>query len=153
MFARILSPNYGRMVRPPDRRPPVDRMLKLHAGHRQCGWRTRDGRRPVPVARGIALAPDGSLYVADAGITIQHLSPAERFCRSGVPLQTYPRARSGRNVQRAVGVGCRTGWQRVCGRYLELPHPKVHPRWKFVQMWEPARPKGIPSSMARVPGG
>ncbi len=33
------------------------------------------------------------------------------------------------------GIGARTGWLGLCGRYLEPPHPEIHRQGEFVTMW------------------
>ena len=78
--------------------------------------------------RQIALAADGSLYVADSlNHRIQHIAARMgRCCRCGDRLQTSRRGKPCRNLQRTVGSGGGSGWECVRGGHVELPHPEVH---------------------------
>ena len=95
------------------------------------GLGTAAGQFQAP--RGIALAPDGSLYVADSGNNrIQHLSPAGKVLQVwGSFADVSKGAAPGGTFNEPWGVAVAPGWQRLCGRYLELPHPEVHCRWEI----------------------
>jgi len=119
--------------------PPVDPYAGITSPVTRIMWSVDSGRMPASSSRRAVLPwRQMAVYMwADAGNNrIQHLSPAGKVLQAwGTFADISKRRGSGRNVQRAVGGGCCSGWQRIRDRHLELPHPKVHPRWEFLQMW------------------
>ncbi len=114
------------VLSPAETDPYAEKMVTLSPVQVIGASGSEQGQFQAP--RGIKIAPDGSIYVADSrNNRIQH------FAADGTVLQVWGSYADqsagdapGGTFYRTLGCCDRERWIRVCRRYLEPPHPKIY---------------------------
>jgi hypothetical protein len=120
----------------------ADQSTTIQADPYAQGWRNTaavqswgsigTGAGQLTSPHGIALAPDGSIYVADGDSQrIQKFDQQGNFVLAfGTPSEANNPSSHG-IIQRTVGHRCRIGWIDLRDRHVESSHSESSARWHF----------------------